>query len=390
MADEIGLHHIWLDKNGKAYDLPNHVAFAAKYNAEHNPNKNEDSYPFMYRSGFARVSIDRYGIHVDRGPLERTYLKLTSAQKDWLIEKSIEMGFNGDFNGPLGRKVGESFKLSELIDREFVKEAPIDTLQTIGDFSKGHSFTSKADRALVTHPTAVRKIRDFFKNTDVTFDFYFVNTKEARHFTEVGKVNEQFLWEKLKIKPSDLQNGTINRDAITVFFTNNKGDEKIAMTPWIIAHRFGHVIRREHHYKELCKEMDTFLQNVLMCYGYDIKNSKYSGYGNDNNSREFQNFRMAEKQLCNILGTFKSARDKNLRNTAEFTHELLAQYLMLGEIKLNPAPDHLPTGKVAWGNRETRRGNKEEAQEFIDMMERDFGYYAEAALGSIIGDIFVM
>jgi hypothetical protein len=121
---------------------------------------------------------------------------------------------------------------------EVMTEMPVTHHGNIGDFSKGSSFTNKADRALVTHPVAVKKIKDFFQNTSADFDFYFVNTKHARHHTEVGAVKQDFIFSELKITPDQLKNGEINGDAITVFFTNNKGGERAPLTPWIIAHRF--------------------------------------------------------------------------------------------------------------------------------------------------------
>ena len=48
-------------------------------------------------------------------------------------------------------------------DKIQTNEAPIDNYSTIGDFTKGSSFTKKADRALVTHPVAIQKVKDFFK-----------------------------------------------------------------------------------------------------------------------------------------------------------------------------------------------------------------------------------
>lgn len=109
----------------------------------------------------------------------------------------------------------------QITDPSVLAETPIDQFQTIGDFSKGSSFTRKADRAILSNPKAVEKIKDKFSGVEQTFDMYFVNTKEGRKYSEVGEVEENFIRNELKLDTP------INRNNITVFYTNNKGDEGV-------------------------------------------------------------------------------------------------------------------------------------------------------------------
>lgn len=274
--------------------------------------------------------------------------------------------------------------------KDILSEAPISTHQTIGDFSKGHSFHKAADRALVTNPVAVKKVTDFFKNTSADFDFYFVNTKEARKYMELGKVKKDFVFNEMGIKPEQLKDGEINPNAITVFFTNNRGDERAPLTPWIIAHRLGHVFRREYgweHYLQTWVEQQ--LNGIMIAYGISPK--KFTGWGLGDNYASVRRYEIALRHLCETIGTFKSARDKNLRNANEFEYELFAQYLKDGAIKLNPCPDVLPTGQHAYRNlRFVDQERKEYAESHIRELTQDYSHYAEAVLSDCIGNIFVM
>lgn len=270
--------------------------------------------------------------------------------------------------------------------KDLLKEAPLDTHQTIGDFSKGSSFTNKQDRALVTNPVSVQKVKDFFKNTNVTFDFYFVNTKEARNFMELGKVDEDFIYTKLKISPEQLKNGKINKDNVTVFFTNNKGEERVPLTAWVIAHRMGHVMRRESSWENTLEPwLEERLQKILSLYGvskpgYEMK------YVED-----MRTYRTALRYLCETIGTFKSARDKNLRAEFEFNYELFAQYISSGKIKLNPLPDVLLIRKINFGKKITRKlDDRQYADSIIEDMYWNYPSYAENVLSSSRGKIFVM
>lgn len=273
--------------------------------------------------------------------------------------------------------------------KDIVNEMPVSHHGTIGDFSKGSSFTSKADRALVTHPVAVRKIADFFKNTTVDFDFYFVNTKHARKYTELGKVKPDFIFNELQITPDQLRNGKINDGAVTVFFTNNKGSERMPLTPWVIAHRFGHVLRREYAFSDVfIPWLNSQFAELLTCYGISKQSDQFS-YSSNNNSRRY--YQLARRSLFEAIGTFKSARDKNLRDDFEFYYELFAQYLKDGAIKFNPLPNIIKYGGISnGGSRHSALKNAEEATDILNGVLRDYSYYAEDVLSDAVGNIYVM
>lgn len=264
---------------------------------------------------------------------------------------------------------------------DILAEAPIDTYQTIGNFDKGSSFTDKRDRALVTNPVAIQKVKNFFKNTKTNFDFYFVNSKEARKHTEVGRVDIDFIENKLGINPEQLRNGEINRDNVTIFFTNNKGSERMPLTAWVMAHRLGHAIRREYAWYDYLRPwLNQKLNMILRSYGIIEKKYEYD-----------RGFQIAKRHLCEHIGTFKSARDKNLRDDGEFGFELFAQYLNTGKVTFNPLLPYLRTGRHAYYTKSFKSPeNKEAAEDALNDLTRDYYYYADSVLNDIEGNIYVM
>jgi hypothetical protein len=273
-----------------------------------------------------------------------------------------------------------------------VKEAPIDTFQTIGDFEKGASFGDKRDRQLITNPITLTKVKDFFKNTSVDFDFYFVNLSGRRRFAERGLVKQEFLFEPypkgLGIKPEQLKNGSINENNITVFFVGNTAGEKVPMTAWTMAHRFGHAIRREYSFIQLINWLETEFEEVLREYNLD--KSKTSGsYSSGYYVKGITH--LVKSSLFNQIGTMRSAREGKIKRYFEFYYELFAQYLKDGKITLNPLKPSIRKKYGAYGREETAyTRNIEEVNERIKGIERDFGYYAEDALGELVGKVFIM
>lgn len=276
-----------------------------------------------------------------------------------------------------------------------LKEAPIDTFQTIGDFEKGASFGDKRDRQIITNPITLTKVKDFFKNTTVDFDFYFVNLAGRRRFSEKGLVKQEFLFEPypkgLGIKPEQLKNGSINENNITVFFVGNTAGEKVPMTAWTMAHRFGHAIRREYAFVQLTNWLETEFEEVLREYNLD--KSKTAGQGRPGDYGYYRKdiTRLVKSSLFNQIGTMRSAREGKISRYFEFYYELFAQYLKDGKITLNRLKPTIRKKYGAYGREETAyTRNIESVNERIVGIERDFGYYAEDALGELVGKVFIM
>jgi len=276
-------------------------------------------------------------------------------------------------------------ELKQLV-RESMNEMPVGVYQTVGDFNKGASFRDKRDRELIKHPVAIQKVRDFFQNTSVDFDFYFVNLSGRRKFQEKGKVDEQFIFapypKGLGIKPEQLKDGRINKDHITVFFVGNTAAEKVPMTSWTIAHRFGHVLRREYGFNVYTEWLESQFDQILEMYNI----TKDPGSFVQTNS-----FLKPKAQLFNQIGTMKSARDGKIDRPFEFYYELFAQYLKDGEVKFNRLKPTIVKGPAPYGRKEyANTKNVDDVNQILDSMENDFSYYAEDVLSSCVGNIYVM
>jgi hypothetical protein len=286
-------------------------------------------------------------------------------------------------------------------------EAPIEDYQTIGDFGRSSSFRRSADRRLVTNPVYIERIKNMFANTNHDFRLWFVNSAEANRHSEVGPVDEGWLQENMPQTLAEIQNrGGFGPEAINVIFTNNKGAEWRPMTGWIMAHRMGHAILRtgsgrgtryggEHSYFSLLNnELEKKVKELLKVYGqsvprYRVRNRGYNSYEQPPENMDAAMIR----RLLGQIGTFRSARENNMRTSAEFIFECFAQYLLKGQITFNPAPENLVTGH-AWGRPQMsyRPGEEgtETANEAIEWLENSMTYEFDNVLSEAIGRIYVM
>lgn len=278
-------------------------------------------------------------------------------------------------------------------DSDLVDEMAIQQFKTVGDWSKRSSFSHPVDRALLTSPKSVEKIKRQWENTPYDFDLYFVNDKRVNksEFREIGEKSLEFVRDKLKITPEEIPDPS--EDRITVIYTGNFGDARYMSSGWILAHRFGHALNRSQDSSggawkdftnDLLKKFTYLLKEV---YGIDIINSF-----------PYRESRISQKILkfaAQQIGTMKSARDNKLNNWYEFAYELLAQYMLTGKIKFNPLPKSIIKGYGAFGRKEYSYSKNEEAREDyntyqLETMAETIQYELENILGSCINKIYVM
>lgn len=277
---------------------------------------------------------------------------------------------------------------------DILKEAPIGTYTTIGDFEKASSYKDPRDRLSVKHPVTVQKVKDMLKNTTVDFDFYFVNKPGLRKFAEKGRVPYEFIFKPqpdgLGLTHQELGDRTINSDNITVFFVTNTAAEKIPMTAWTIIHRVGHVMNRTPQFQDYTKWLDKEFDELLALYGKQKTNTKYSSDNND--YKKSRAYDLAKGRLFNHIGTMRSAREGKLhRRHYEFYYELFVQYLKDGKITFNPLTKNILVGFGPYGSKTiASTQNLEAAQEKLDMIANTIPYYIEDVLGANVGEIFVM
>lgn len=264
---------------------------------------------------------------------------------------------------------------------EPIDEVPINDFETIGDFSKRHTFSSKVDRAIVTSPKAISKIRRQFEKTNQTFDLWFINDPRVKEYQEIGNVDLWYVRNKLKLTEEEFPDPNPNN--ITILFTNNAGDERAMMTGWIMAHRISHAFRSgqsstsgkwAYFFREL--------NNIILKLTNDLYGLKIQSIGDNSKGNIMRYVMMA-------IGTMKSARDKTLARVPEFSHEVFAQYLITGKVKFNPFPETLVASKNQKFNIKYKLD--------LEMINNDLEVYAEEiesniedVLSSAVGRIFII
>lgn len=270
---------------------------------------------------------------------------------------------------------------------ELLNEVPIGFYKTIGDFDKPHSFKDTRDRAAITNPTTVEKVKDMFKNTNVDFDLYFVNKPGLRKFSERGKVPIKFIYDSkgLGLNSDYLK---INDDNITVFFVSNTAADKIPMTAWTIAHRVGHVMNRTSQFQDFTKWLDGEFDQLLAMYG----KHKPREFGWDRDYKNIRKYELAKGRLFNHIGTMRSAREGRIhRRPYEFYYELFVQYLKDGKITFNPLTNRILVGFGPYGSKSiASTQDLDEAQEKLNMIANTIPYHVEDILLANVGEIFVM
>jgi hypothetical protein len=283
-------------------------------------------------------------------------------------------------------------------------EAPIEDLTHLGDWSKNSSYREQ-DRKLLTNPKAVSKITAQWEKTPVNFNMYFINSPEARKHTEVGMVTPEWLQKEM---PTTTPLLDIKSDAVNLLFTNNSGAERVPMTGWIIAHRFGHVVSRyeygqgghqssqgrgrgaQRQVYDFTQAREEILRITAMLFKDAYGMSRAAEHEGDYDTLREQDRMMVA--FYQKIGTMRSARNGQIRNEFEFTLELLAQYMLTGRIKFNPLPRTIasPAGRKYYA---AFRGNDQDYDYYNGSLDDLADTLQEVFLNlmhNCVGRIFVM
>jgi hypothetical protein len=192
-------------------------------------------------------------------------------------------------------------------------------------------------------------------------------------------------------------------DAITIVYVGNKGDSKVMLTPWIMAHRFGHAIQSGHRraasIRMGSKESGAWpdAEQYFFSTVNQLLDRAYGKIGSYGSNVEMKSDLTVEyNALFNAIGTQRSSRSGSIRRPYEFLYELFAQYIKDGKITLNPLPTNLGYGRQNWGNPSKYMNLK---PEYRDESTRQYeaqgladdlsDYFAEV-LRSAVGQIYVM
>jgi hypothetical protein len=281
---------------------------------------------------------------------------------------------------------------------EFLKESEVDEMalakyQPMGDFTKPGPFRG-VDKRLVPHPKNELKAQKFFEKTPYDFRLFFSNIPGTGKYSEYGPMDPTQIKQIFGDQAQQIIDDS--GDAITVVYVGNKGDAKVMLTPWLMAHRFGHAIQAGVRGKqgwsawtEAEKHFFGTVNNLLDEY--------YSKLGKPYNMPAMKWTLTSEyNALFNAIGTQRSSRSGQIRRPYEFMYELFAQYLGTGKITLNPFPTNLGYGRKVFGN-PTKYMNikpeyrdENERKQAAEVLARDMEMMFDDVLSSSVGKIFVM
>lgn len=277
-----------------------------------------------------------------------------------------------------------------------VDEMALASYKTLGDFSKPGSFRG-VDKRLVPHPKSELKAAKFFEQTPYDFRLFFANKPGLRKYQEHGPMTPDQIVKVFGEEDAKkiLEN---HDDSITVVYVSNRGDEKVMMTPWIMAHRFGHAVYAGARRDKWSAWMET--EKLFFSTVNRLLDEYYGKVGSVFNFRKadqpYWNLTPEYNALFNAIGTQRSSRTGQIRRPYEFMYELFAQYLGTGTITLNPLPTNLGYGRKVFGNPSKYLNIKPEfrdeteRRQISEMLARDMELMFNDVLGNSVGKIFVM
>ncbi len=283
-----------------------------------------------------------------------------------------------------------------------LKEMPLRKTALVGTGwkdTKNKHWWDAPSLKLLQSEKGMKKIQLAWKDTEHDYDVYFLKSKGMRDTLEKGEVNPDYVINELGIK--DFQH---DKNAITIIFTNNIGAERMPMTAWTMAHRFGHALQssERYNYGKISGNFKLFADRVTQdfkellktVYNFEVK-TQFTYDRNDSGS--IARSQKVTRELMQGLGTMKSARDNKLFRPGEFMHELVAQYLITGKIRFNKEAPRMLDRKVAWGNvshnvysKMNQDLEKTEVGHQIESMADNYNWIIADLLSSAVGRIYVM
>lgn len=278
--------------------------------------------------------------------------------------------------------------------QQLLNEAPLGDYQTFGDFGRNSSFRHETDREMIQNSKVIEKVRQKFKNTSGTFNLYFVNSPKANRHTEVGLVTNDWVRKELGDEVADAVDRSSSED-INIIFTNNKGEQRVPMTPWIMAHRIAHAFGRYDISVNGAKPQNPYLRMAHVALINHCGSLLSDVYGRReipkhlNKVQTDRNAQLLYKALFHEIGTFRSARNRKLRDWFEMINELFAQYLTTGRIKLKAPPIMLGRGRYS-ATRADDEGTRDQIDDYLYMIEDEVMAHFESAVHWAEGKTWVM
>lgn len=227
-------------------------------------------------------------------------------------------------------------------------------------FDKGPLSFTETDIRLLTSSRHRQRTEDFFANTPFRFNLVFHNRNWGPQADDPTKYTRKFLLHGC-VRPSTykymaayrerinyfLDNNRPDYRAINIVYTNNGGNSRffIPMTPWIMAHRMGHIqmlAYQNHKLMDHTLEWGTNILRDLYDYEFsfdgrptvDVWNTKLRPYV----KKPHADARVFHGLFVHLLTT-RAARDHHVTPWFEYYSEWMAQYIRFNRLKM---PEFLP------------------------------------------------
>jgi hypothetical protein len=283
-------------------------------------------------------------------------------------------------------------KFNEMTESilKHLTEMPLVDMQKIGkgwnDKKNRHNY-DKASVGILSAPSGLKRIEKVFNRVqDYDFALYFLKQQGAGQHSEIGKVTPQQIKQYFGLEVGKDIPDHSNDDVITVIFTNNKAAERVPLTPWTIAHRIGHAMRRSDvnavAYNE--REITKCIRGILE-YGYGVDSARLRDFVNLGDLDRTQ-YKPHIRKIFESIGKFRSARTNQLSRPFEFVFECFAQQLVNGDISFNPLPDVINVK----GGYSLKLQNRDYGEEWVESLAYAMREWSEYLLGTHINSISVM
>ena len=276
-------------------------------------------------------------------------------------------------------------RISDIIRETSDVDEALQSFDTVGDMSQQDQAFPRKQAQWATSPGQQVKIQKFFEKTPYNFRIFVSNVKPSNLYN--GPIDQKTAALFLGAEAAEKVFSN-TKNAITVIYVgNNSGASEGTrpLTPWIMAHRFGHMMQGDKRlggwlppvYYKASDYLDKQVTKILVdCYG--ITTTKIGLFSPEVIDREY-NYPISYRELLyNAIGTMGSARTGQSVDN-EFRHELFAQYIQSGAITFNPLPEKL-------GNKTL----KPNAPDYLTQTATTLTKLFEKILGGCVGRVFMM
>lgn len=203
-------------------------------------------------------------------------------------------------------------KLKDLFENfKDINESPIGDINHMGDISNSTNFTPR-EKTLMKSDKFEPRLRNAFSKTPFIFDITFLHHD---NFDASSTQDNNQIFKHIPKKDSmisshykgleNIENN--NPNSILFVLTGNlSSDNRISLSPWIIAHKIGHSI-----------EDKIYSAHTSFSYLYDLMSEKYT------------------KDLFNMNSWRIKNKPNQFLDYGEFKVELIAMYLIHGKVSAN-------------------------------------------------------